>query len=172
MSDLSSAALPGLDAHDHVRGPSDAVVLIEYGDLECAYCAALHVRVEELRALTPLRVAYRHFPVRSAHPRAWAAACAAEAAGFQGPFWEFHDAILADQGHIEDPHLWSLAERFGLDLDQFEADRRGSEAEIRVRADFTGGVRAGVVTTPTIFMDGVAYTGERLRALLASLQSR
>ena len=29
----------------------------------------------------PLRVAFRHFPVRASHPRAFAAACAAEAAG-------------------------------------------------------------------------------------------
>lgn len=172
MSDLGSASLPELGAGEHVRGPVDAALLIEYGDLECAYCAALHVRVEELRAATPLRVAYRHFPVRSAHPRAWAAACAAEAAGLQGRFWEFHDAILADQGHIEDPHLWGLAERLGLDLERFEADRRSGEIEARVRSDFTGGVRAGVVTTPTMFMDGAAYIGESLRALLTALASR
>jgi protein-disulfide isomerase len=172
MSDLGSAPVPELSAKDHVRGPAGAPLLIEYADLECAYCAALHVRIEELRASTPLRIAYRHFPVRSAHPRAWAAACATEAAGLQGRFWEFHDAILADQGHMEDPHLWSLAERSGLDLGRFETDRRSDEVAARVRADFTSGVRAGVVTTPTTFIDGVAYTGERLRALLASLGSR
>ena len=171
MSDLRSAPVPELSAGEHVRGPADAPLLIEYGDLECAYCAALHAGVEELRGRVPLRVAYRHFPVRSAHPRAWAAACAAEAAGLQGHFWEFHDAILADQGYMEDPHLWALAERFRLDLARFDDDRRSEVVTERVRADFSGGVRAGVVTTPTIFMDGVAHTGERLRALLASLGS-
>ena len=169
MSDLRSAPVPGIADDDHVRGPDDAPLLIEYGDLECAYCAALHVRIEELRVRMPVRHVYRHFPVRSAHPRAWAAACAAEAAGLQGRFWEFHDAILADQGHMEDPHLWALAERLGLDLDRFEADRRSAEVQERVRRDFADGVRAGVVTTPTIFMDGVAHTGERLRALVAGL---
>jgi protein-disulfide isomerase len=172
VSDLGSAPVPELSANDHVRGPADAALLIEYADLECAYCAALHIRIEELRAVTPLRVAYRHFPVRSAHPRAWAAACATESAGRQGRFWELHDAILADQGHMEDPHLWRLAERLALDLDRFEADRRSDEVQARVRSDFTGGVRAGVVATPTIFVDGSSYTGERLRALLASLGSR
>ena len=169
MSDLRSAPVPGIADDDHVRGPDDAPLLIEYGDLECAYCAALHVRIEELRARMPVRHVYRHFPVRSAHPRAWAAACAAEAGGLQGRFWEFHDAILADQGHMEDPHLWALAERLGLDLDRFEADRRSAEVQERVRRDFADGVRAGVVTTPTIFVDGVAHTGERLRALVAGL---
>jgi protein-disulfide isomerase len=169
MNDLGSAPLPELSADDHVRGPAGAPLLIEYADLECAYCAALHVRLEELRARIPLRVAYRHFPVRSAHPRAWAAACACEAAGRQGRFWEMHDAILADQGHIEDPHLWTLAERLGLDLDLFERDRRSDAVAERVRSDFTGGVRAGVVTTPTVFRDGKAHSGASLRSTLASL---
>lgn len=172
MSDLRSAPAPGLRPDDHARGPDGAPLLIEYGDLECAYCAALHVRVQDLRAQMPLRHVYRHFPVRSAHPRAWAAACASEAAGRQGRFWELHDAILADQGHMEDPHLWSLAERFGLDLERFDAERRDEEVVARVRRDFRDGVRAGVVRTPTMFMDGAAYTGEALRALLAELQRR
>lgn len=169
MSDLRSAPVPEVSAGDHARGPDGAPLLIEYGDLECAYCAALHVRLEELRARTPLRQVYRHFPVRSAHPRAWAAACATEAADRQGRFWEMHDAILGDQGHLEDPHLWRLAERLGLDLDRFEQERRGEEVAERVRRDFADGVRAGVVTTPTVFMGGVAYAGDRLRALLAGL---
>jgi protein-disulfide isomerase len=169
MSDLRSAPVPELSAEDHVRGPADAPLLIEYADLECAYCAALHVRLDELRELTPLRLVYRHFPVRSSHPRAWAAACAAEAAALQGRFWEMHDAILADQGHMEDPHLWSLAEALALDLERFDADRRSDAVAERVRSDFTAGVRAGVVTTPTVFRDGKPYAGDSLRSLLASL---
>lgn len=168
MSDLRSAPVPELSAQDHVRGADDAPLLIEYGDLECAYCAALHSRLQELRARVPLRVVYRHFPVRSAHPRAWAAACAAEAAALQGRFWEMHDAILADQGHMEDPHLWSLAERLGLDVARFDADRRGEQVSERVQRDFMGGVRAGVVTTPTVFNDGVAFSGEALRSMIGA----
>jgi len=169
MSDLRSAPVPPLDADDHVRGPDAAPLLIVYADLECAYCAALHLRLEEVRAGRPLRIAYRHFPVRSSHPRAWAAACATEAAELQGRFWEMHDAILADQGHMEDPHLWALAGRLGLDLDRFEHDRRSDAVIERVRRDFSGGVRAGVATTPTVFVDGRAYAGTSLRSLLAEL---
>jgi protein-disulfide isomerase len=167
VNDLSSAPLPPLSADDHVRGPDGAPLLIEYGDLECAFCAALHARLEELRTQTPLRLVYRHFPVRSSHPRAWAAACATEAAGLQGKFWEMHDAILADQGHIEDPHLWALAGRLGLDLERSEADRRGHAVAARVKSDFSGGVRAGVVTTPTVFRGDEAFSGASLRSMLA-----
>jgi protein-disulfide isomerase len=98
---------------------------------------------------------FRHFPVRSRHPRSWAAACAAEAAGLQGRFWEMHDALYADQARLEDPHLWARAERLGLDVARFDADRRSAAVIGRVRRDFEGGIRAGVVTTPTVFEDGV-----------------
>jgi protein-disulfide isomerase len=166
MSDLRSASVPALSPEDHVRGPAEAPLLIEYADLECAFCAALDRRLEQLRAQVPLRIAYRHFPVRSSHPRAWAAACATEAAALQARFWDMHDAILADQGRIEDPHLWGLAERLGMDVDRFEADRRSESVIARVRHDFTGGVRAGVVTTPTVFRDGQAFSGAALRSML------
>jgi len=149
MSGLGSAPLPPLGAEDHVRG-QPAPGLIVYGDYECPYCAALHARL----AAGGASWAFRHFPVRSTHPRAWAAACAAEAAALQGRFWEMHDALYADQARLEDPHLWARAERLGLDVAQFDSDRRSDAVAARVRRDFEGGVRAGVVTTPTVFRDG------------------
>jgi protein-disulfide isomerase len=102
---------------------------------------------------------FRHFPVRTSHPRAYPAAHAAEAAAVQGAFWEMHDALFADQGRLEDPHLWARAERLGLDVARFDADRRSEPIADRVRAQFRGGVRAGVATTPTLFIDGERYSG-------------
>ncbi len=95
-------------------------MVIEYADLECPYCAQAHLILKEL----PVRRVFRHFPVISKHPRARVLAAAAEAAGLQGRFWEMHDSLLEDQGHLDDPHLWRRARRLGLDLDRFEADRR------------------------------------------------
>ena len=102
---------------------------------------------------------FRQFPVRSSHPRAWPAACAAEAAALQGAFWAMHDALFADQGRLEDPHLWARAEALGLDVERFDADRRSDAVLARVKDSFRAGVRAGVATTPTAFIDGVAYPG-------------
>ena len=106
-----------------------------------------------------MRVAFRHFPVRASHPRALAAAHAAEAAALQGAFWAMHDALFDDQGRLEDPHLWARAERLGLDVERFEADRRSDAVAERVRAQFHAGVRAGVATTPTVFLDGERHAG-------------
>ena len=129
--------------------------MIVYGDYECPFCAAVEVRLRE----RPLRVAFRHFPVSGSHPRARAAAHAAEAAALQGAFWAMHDALFDDQGRLEDPHLWERAERLGLDVARFDADRRSPAVAERVREQFRGGVRAGVVTTPTVFADGRRYSG-------------
>jgi protein-disulfide isomerase len=164
VTDLGSAPVPAPGEDDHGRGPADGRVLIEYADFECPFCAALHLRLEAGRA----RVVFRHFPVRSSHPRAWAAACAAEAAGLQGRFWEMHDSLFGDQSRLEDPHLWARAQELGLNLDRFDADRRSDAVRERVKQDFRAGVRAGVVTTPTVF-EFAAGQAERIdaRALTA-----
>lgn len=169
MADLGSAALPGLRADDHVRGAPGAPLLIEYADLECPYCAVLHSKAAPLIESGRVRWVFRHFPLRSAHPRAWAAACAVEAAALQSRFWELHDLLIVDQGHLEDPHLWQRARELGLDVERFDADRRSAEVLTRVRRDFQDGVRAGVVTTPTLFSDGIAHQGEALDRLIDRL---
>ena len=156
MSSLSSAPVPGLRVDDHVRGPADAPLVIVYADFECPYCAAAEAKLRGAR----LRIVFRHFPVRSSHPRAWPAACAAEAAGLHGRFWEMHDLLFADQGRLEDPHLWARGRTLGLDLERFDADRRGPPVAARIRGDFESGVRGGVVTTPTLVANGALHTGE------------
>jgi protein-disulfide isomerase len=155
LTELGSAPVPEPSSEDHTRGPEGRAVVIEYGDFECPFCAALSLRLKEVA----VRKVFRHFPVRSSHPRAWAAACAAEAAARQGRFWEMHDLLFADQGRLEDPHLWQRAEQLGLDVEQFEADRRSDAIQGRVRRDFQSGVRAGVVTTPTLFAGDRRWAG-------------
>jgi len=151
VSGLGSAPVPPIGPDDHVRGAGETPPRIVYADYECPYCAVLCQRLAGGGECW----SFRHFPVRSKHPRAWAAACAAEAAGLQGRFWEMHDALFADQGRLEDPHLWARAGALGLDVERFDADRRSDAVAVRVRRDFESGVRAGVVTTPTLFEGGV-----------------
>jgi protein-disulfide isomerase len=133
-----------------VRGGATSSRLVVYADYECPYCAVLEARLAELA----LGHAFRHFPVRSKHPRAWATACAAEAAALQDAFWPMHDALFADQGRLEDPHLWDRARDLGLDVERFDAERRSDAVLARVERDFRGGLRAGVMTTPTLVAGG------------------
>jgi protein-disulfide isomerase len=106
-----------------------------------------------------LRIAYRHFALKAKHARAPALAAAAEAAAKQGAFWPMHDALFADQGRQDDPHLWERAEQLGLDVERFERDRRGDDAAEKVRRDVRSALRAGVAATPTLVFDGALYAG-------------
>lgn len=94
---------------------------------------------------------------------------AVEAAGLQGAYWEMHDSLFADQGRLDDPHLWQRARALDLDLERFEADRRSDALRERVEHDFRSGIAAGVVSTPTVFAEGERHQGVPGRELLARL---
>jgi protein-disulfide isomerase len=157
--------MPPVGEDDHVSG--DGVEAIVYADFGCPYCAAGWARLREL----PMRLCLRHFPMASKHPRAPALHAAAEAAGAQGAFWEMCDSLYADRGHVDDPHLWARAERFGLDLERFRSECRSDTVRERVERDFVSGIRAGVAGTPTAFVQGRALQGDVVGAL-AALASR
>jgi protein-disulfide isomerase len=167
LTDLGSAPVPEPSDEDHIRGRSADPLVIEYADFECPYCAALSAKLARLE----LRRVFRHFPVRSSHPRAWPAACAAEAAGLQGRFWEMHDSLFGDPARLEDPHLWDRANALGLDLARFDQDRRSDAVRARVKRDFDTGVRAGVVTTPTLFAGARMLAGNIDAVMLSQLSA-
>jgi protein-disulfide isomerase len=127
--------------------------LIVYADLGCPHCASAWAEIAGREAT----IVFRHFPVAGKHPRSPALHAAAEAAGLQGAFFEMVDSLYGDRGHVDDPHLWQRAERLGLDLERFEADRRSDSVTARVRRDFESGIRAGVTTTPAIFESRIRH---------------
>jgi protein-disulfide isomerase len=159
MSELTSASVPRIGPDDHIAGEGTEVIV--YADFGCPYCAASWARLREV----PLRLCFRHFPMSSKHPRAPALHAAAEAAGLQGAFWEMCDSLYADRGRIDDPHLWERVERFGLDLDRFNRDRRSDPVRVRIERDFASGIRAGVGGTPTAFVDGRLIHGDLVESL-------
>ncbi len=166
MTDLSSAPVPELRDEDHVRGPAGAPPVFVYGDFACPRCVVAH---ERLRG-EPVRVVFRHLALRAKHPRAVALACVAEAAGAQDAFWAMHDALYADPGRIDDPHVWQRVQDLGLDLERFEADRRSDAIAARVASDVREALRAGATATPTLFVAGEAHAGPPDADLLARLR--
>src|SRR4051812_38114059 len=74
---------------DHVYGnTSGKVLLVEYGDIQCPSCGALHPQLAPLTEYykDSLTFVFRNFPLTSLHPNALAAATAVEAAGLQGKY--------------------------------------------------------------------------------------
>jgi protein-disulfide isomerase len=157
MENLTSAPIPPVGPDDHVRGEGEEGLVV-YADLGCPRCAGAWRRLQE----EPGRLVFRHFPLASKHPRSPALHAAAEAAARQGRFFEMVDSLYRDRGRVDDPHLWERAERLGLDLERFEADRRSEDVDARVRRDFGSGIRAGVAGTPAVF-DACTLTAVRER---------
>jgi protein-disulfide isomerase len=151
VTELTSAAVARLGPEDHVRGEGPEA--IAYLDLACPHCAATWARIDGLR----LRLGFRHFPVAGKHPRAPALHAFVQAGALQGgedAFWELVNSIYRNQGRVDDPHLWERVRGLGLDPQRFERVRRSDAVAERVRRDFEGGIRAGVVGTPAFFVDG------------------
>jgi protein-disulfide isomerase len=156
---LTSAGPPPPGPDDHLSGEGAHAIL--YVDFACPACAADWAAIRRL----PLSLCFRHFPMSSKHPRSPALHAAAEAAAAQGAFWEMADSLFADRGRVDDPHLWERAERFGLDLARFQADRGSEATRLRVRRDFESGVRGGVTGTPFAFVAGERIDSEVPRRL-------
>jgi protein-disulfide isomerase len=155
---------------DHVLGEPDApLTLVMYGDYTCPYTqrASAFVDVARRKLGRRVRYAFRHFPREELHPEAGLLAEAAHAAAAQKRFWEMHDALmLAEEG--TDPA--ELAERLGLDVGRFSSELQARAHRFPVAKEVEGGVRSGVVGTPTIFINGKRHvgsweTGPLLRAL-------
>ena len=146
---------------DHIRGPAESpVTVLEYGDFECPYCGRAEPVMRELLAeFGDVRYVWRHLPLTDVHPRAQAAAEAAEAAAAQGAFWEMHDLLLDHQDALRVSDLTGYAEQLGLDVEQFEDDLRRRSGAGRIEEDVDSADLSGVSGTPTFFINGRRHHG-------------
>lgn len=158
---------------EHVRGPQDAALtLIEYGDLQCPYCARAHAALTQLgdslaARVGGIRLVFRHLPLVDHHRLAELAAEAAEAAGAQGKFWEMHDSLYEQQPQLMDKQdLAMLAENLDLDIERFRVDVLDRRFRARVQADLERARHDGAHKTPSFFINGVHYQGDSDRASL------
>ena len=149
----------------HHAGPSDAsVTIVEFGDYECPLCKEAVPHLDAIRRKYPsdVRLVYRHLPL-SQHPSAYPAARAAECAGEQGVFWEFHDALYSRSAwQYGDGYgrFAELARNVGVgSLDRFNEclDREGPVPAIA--ADQAAANDAGLAGTPTFVINGDVYRG-------------
>ena len=154
--------IPPVNKNDHAEGAPDApLTLTEYGDFECPHCGAAYPVVKKLQKHfgSQLRLVYRHFPLSNAHPHAFAAAIAAEAAGRQDQFWPMHDVIFENQQQLSDWAFHAFAKTLGLDAHRFTDDMQDAALADKVETDFESGVRSGVNGTPGFFLGRSRYNG-------------
>lgn len=137
-------------------------ILVEFSDFQCPYCQAAAGTVRQFVTKRGDRVTlvYKHLPLTSIHAQALPAAQAAWAAGQQGKFWEFHDALFEQQKQLGEPLYSSLAKSLGLDMTRFNRDRTSKAAEAAVNQDVQLAEKLGINGTPFFVMNGQVFSGD------------
>jgi protein-disulfide isomerase len=160
-----------------VKGPAGAkVTIVEFSDFECPYCQkGGEVMAQVLKAYpNDVKVAFKHLPLPF-HQNAKPAALASFAAQKQGKFWEFHDALFANQRNLTPEFFTQTATKLGLNMEQFKKDMASPEAEAAVKNDSDTAQKLGIGGTPAFVVNGVqvngAYPFEHFKGIIDRLLS-
>jgi len=146
---------------DPARGPAAAkVTIVEFSDFQCPFCSRVEGTVKQVMEnyKDKVRFVYRDFPL-SIHALAPKASEAAQCANEQGKFWEYHDALYADQTKLAVADLQATAERLGLKGDAFKTCLESGKFAAEVSKDMEDGTKAGVNSTPSFFINGIPVVG-------------
>jgi protein-disulfide isomerase/uncharacterized membrane protein len=164
----SVAALVPADAA--AKGRADApVTIVEFSDFECPACGQAFKDLHDLlRVRSDVRLVFRNFPLdsscneampRALHPDACLAAAAAQCAGEQRRFWEYHDLLFENQKELDRDSLFRHARELELDIPTFRTCLDDPATRARVAEDVRAGIAAGVESTPTLFINGRRVNG-------------
>lgn len=111
----------------------------------------------------------KHFPL-STHKFAHPGAMAALAAGKQGKFWEFHSKLLENHKQVNEEKILEIAGPLGLNMEQFDQDRRSPSGRKLIQEDVENGKKIGVRGTPSLFLNGKRIDNRDLGSLPVLIQ--
>jgi protein-disulfide isomerase len=81
------------------------------------------------------------------------------AANAQGSMWEYNDKLFANQESLDRDSLIRYAEEVGMNTEIFENALENEDFKDEVRQDVNDGNALRLRGTPTLFVNGVQYTG-------------
>ena len=149
-------------------GPANApITIVEFADFECPHCAHAMGIVEtavESKYSGKIRLVFKNYPL-AGHQWAHAAAVAAECVRVQNPgaFWDFARTVYRDQATITpdnlSQHIDDFAQHNQLDSQALHACMMGQGADQRIAQDLSDGQKANVMSTPTLFVNGIPVMG-------------
>ncbi|NJP10555.1 MAG: thioredoxin domain-containing protein [Leptolyngbyaceae cyanobacterium RU_5_1] len=137
------------------------IVLLEFADFQCPYCAKAHETVKQFmeQHQKDVTLVFKHLPLAEIHPEAIPAAKAAWAADRQGKFWQYQDALFAQQEQLGEARYVAIAKTLGLDLQQFNQDRQSVTSDQLIQKDVELAEQLGVSGTPSFVMNGTVFSG-------------
>jgi protein-disulfide isomerase len=168
-----------ISASDHVRGSPDAAhTLTVYADFQCPACLTETTLIARAwpQIADKVKLVFRHYPL-DIHRNAFLAARYAEAAARQDSFWNMHDVLFSNQtlwSALADPTevFDGYARELGLDVERLKADVELPEVRNKILADQRGGTRAGVRSTPALYLNGRPISNPRTASELVTLINR
>lgn len=150
--------------------PNAPYTLVEWADYECPYCGQVSPQLKQLVELHPeVKVVFKNYPLSnecnpnvpaSMHENACEAAVAGVCAGRQRGFWDLNRAMFKNQRYLSREDLLFLAGDLGLDKAEFEACLEDPAAIEWVQSDIADGKKAGVNSTPSLYLGGVHPTDD------------
>jgi protein-disulfide isomerase len=149
-------------------GDADApVVMVSYSEFQCPFCGKFArdtepTLIDQYVEDGTLRIEWRDFPYLGSESTT--AAQGGRAAAAQDSFWAFQDEMYANQlppnsGNLDEDYLAGIAEKLGLDVEQFRADMNSQVTEQAIAEDFSEGQAIGVTGTPAFVINGVPVIG-------------
>lgn len=134
------------------------IIITEFAEFKCTYCMAFGPVLKKLVADSNgmVRLFYKHFPLKN-HPGTFFPARAAQAAYRQGKFWEMYDLLYNDFSKQGMEDVLEYARALGMDVERFKTDLEDRKIEELIERDKMEGVRAKVIGTPTLFINGKMY---------------
>ncbi len=154
------------------------IVLIEFSDFQCPFCAKAHKTLKQFMAKhqNEVTLVYKHFPLTSIHPEAMSAAKAAWAASKQGKFWQYQDVLFAKQNKLGERLYINTAKKLKLDLSQFNEQRNSEEVNAVIKKDKELAEKLGIKGTPFFFINGETFSGavplSKMESVLSSTARR
>ena len=143
------------------KGPENAkITIIEFSDFECPFCKRGKSTIDEVLKNYPndVRLVFKNLPLPM-HEQAKPAAQASLAAFKQGKFWEFHDALFANQESLGKDFYEKTAKDLNLDIEKFKKDSASEEINKTIEADSALGAKNQIQGTPGFFINGIAVKG-------------
>ena len=137
------------------------LVLVEFSDFQCPYCAKAYETVQQFMTAhdKDVLLVYKHLPLGEMHPEANNAALASWAAQQQGKFWEFHNAMFSAQDRLGEAYYVDTAKTLGLDVERFNKDRAGDAAKAAIARDMELAAKLNIQATPQFLLNTSPITG-------------
>jgi protein-disulfide isomerase len=168
---VDTTGLSAATSRTATGNPQSAVVVTEYGDLQCPACRAAYLTINKPlleKYGTQIRFEFKHFPLRSIHRYALDLAEAAECAADQGKFWEFVDYDYEHQEDLDGNSAKAWAKAVGVTDDPFNRCVSSHIKRDEILKDYDAGTALGVSGTPTYYVNGTQVTST-LPALSAAV---